>query len=451
MNRSKQNRRKKRSEEGVALIIAITTVAILAVMLADMHQTTGTAFAVSSAQRDALQAEYLAKSATNLTRLLVGKEPEIRRFVDPLYRAATGRAAPQLPVWNFVDAILSPFCTPEDQRDTLTQLGIDFGDTEGFDDIPGTCTVQVVPENGKINLNDPLSLDGERARNNVAVQLFSLTGGYQPEGPFDALFSKPDANGTITTRLDMVSAVVDWWDQDIQRTDFDPGAGTTRTGGTGVEDDSVYQLSENPYRNKNAPFDSIHELRLVRGFNDDFWSTFVEPVPNDPGSRLITIYSSGLVNVNEASPQVLLSRLCGEAPDVTLCTDPLEATKFTTLLSTVRLILPIPMFTEAGDFLDFLQGRTDGRGALYGLLQGFLGEQSELLFVPIALTEEQRDALAQTFSAAARIFTIVATAQVGQSQVRIESVVNFHARWVPPPPNAGRMPGLGVFHYYRVN
>ncbi|MDH3846007.1 MAG: hypothetical protein OES69_18860, partial [Myxococcales bacterium] len=83
----------------MALIVAITTVAILAVMLADMHQTTGTAFAVSTAQRDALQAEYLAKSATNLTRLLIAKEPEIRRFVNPLYQAATGRAAPQLPVW----------------------------------------------------------------------------------------------------------------------------------------------------------------------------------------------------------------------------------------------------------------------------------------------------------------------------------------------------------------
>ena len=190
-------RRKKRSEEGVALIIAITTVAILTVMIADMHHTTSTAFAVSMAQRDALQAEYLAKSATNLTRLLIAKEPEIRRFVDPLYQAATGRRAPQLPVWDFADAILAPFCTPEDQRGTLTQLGIDFGDTTGFEDIPGSCNMVVVSENGKINLNDPLFLDGERARNNVAVQLFSLTGGYQLDNPYDDLFSKQDENGNL--------------------------------------------------------------------------------------------------------------------------------------------------------------------------------------------------------------------------------------------------------------
>lgn len=442
--------RKKRSEEGVALIVAITTVAILAVMLADMHQTTSTAFAVSTAQRDALQAEYLAKSATNLTRLLIGKEPEIRRFVDPLYQAATGRRAPQLPVWDFANAILSPFCTPEDQRDTLMQLGIDFGDTVGFEDMPGSCEIAVIGENGKINLNDPLFLDGERARNNVAVQLFSLTGGYQPDNAYDALFSKAAASGTLTTRLDVVSSVIDWWDRDIQRTDFDPGAATTRTGGTGTEDETVYQSYDDPYRNKNAPFDSIQELRLVRGFNDDFWSTFVEPIPNDPESRIVTIYASGLVNVNEASIPVLLARVCAEAPDIGVCTDPLEANKFTQLLATVRIVIPIPMFTQPEDFIAFMEGKSGPRD-LYGILKGFLGEDSELLFVPVEFTAEQREALTKVFTAAARIFTIVATAQVGHSQVRIESVVNFHARWVPPPPNAGRMPGLGVFHYYRVN
>lgn len=442
--------RKKRSQEGVALIIAITTVAILAVMLTDMHETTGTAFAVSTSQRDALQAEYMAKSALSLTRLLIGKEPEVRRFIDPLYRAATGRPAPQLPVWNFVDDLLSPFCTPEDQRDTLTQLGIDFGDTVGFENLPGECHVVAVSENGKINVNDPLFLDGERARNSVATQLFALTGGYLPESPYDALFTSEDATGTFTTRNDLVSAVVDWWDRDIQRTDFDPGARTTRTGGTGTEDDSVYQLQDDGYRNKNAPLDSIQELRLVRGFTDDFWATFVEPVPNDPASRILTIYASGLVNINEATPQVLLGRVCAHAPESTLCIDELESLKFTQILGTIRQILPIPLFSTPADFINFVEGKGSQKD-LYAMLVGYLGADSELLFTPIEIEEEEQKLLERSLATAARIFTIQATGLVGRSQVRIESVVNFHERWVPPPPNTGRMSGLGVFHYYRVN
>jgi general secretion pathway protein K len=355
-----------------------------------------------------------------------------------------------LPVWNFVNDLLAPFCTREDQRDTLMQLGIDFGDTVGFDDLPGECHVLAVSENGKINVNDPLFLAGEQARNSVAAQLFSLTGGHLPESPYDALFTTEDETGTLTTRIDLITAVIDWWDHDIQRTDFDPGAGATRTGGTGTEDDSFYQLRDNPYRNKNAPFDSIQELRLVRGFTDDFWATFVEPIPNDPASRIMTIYASGLVNVNEANPQVLLGRICSYAPEVTLCTDPIEGFKFTQILTTIRQLIPIPLFSRPTDLLDFVEGKGSEK-ALYGMLIGFLGAESELLFVPIEIPEEQRTPLARSFATSAQIFTIEAVGLVGRSQVRIESVVNFHARWVPPPPNTGRMPGLGVFHYYRMN
>ena len=85
------------------------------------------------------------------------------------------------------------------------------------------------------------------------------------------------------------------------------------------------------------------------------------------------------------------------------------------------------------------------------MLVGFLGEDSELLFAPIQIPKEQKQLLARSFATSAKIFTIQATGLVGRSQVRIESVVNFHERWVPPPPITGRMSGLGVFHYYRVN
>ena len=85
------------------------------------------------------------------------------------------------------------------------------------------------------------------------------------------------------------------------------------------------------------------------------------------------------------------------------------------------------------------------------MLVGFLGPDSELLFAPIVIPEEEKKELERSRATAARIFTIEATGLVGRSQVRIDAVVNFHERWVPPPPNTGRMSRLGVFHYYRVN
>jgi hypothetical protein len=164
----------------------------------------------------------------------------------------------------------------------------------------------------------------------------------------------------------------------------------------------------------------------------------------------MTIYASGLVNINEANPQVLLGRICSYAPDVSLCTDPLESLKFTQILTTIRQLIPIPLFSRPTDLMNFVEGKGSEKD-LYGMLTGFLGPESELLFTPIVIPDNQRSPLARSFATSAEIFTIEATGLVGRSQVRIETVVNFHKRWVPPPPNTGRMPGLGVFHYYRMN
>ena len=441
-----------RKQEGLALIVAVTAVAILGVMLADMHQSTGTAFAVSTAQRDALQAEYLAKSATNLTRLLFSQEPQIRKFVAPFYRMATGKSPPQLPVWKFANELLAPFCTPEEERESMLSLGIDFGDATGFDGIPGRCEVLAASENSKINVNKPLFMSGDMAKSNLAMQVFALTGGYQPPGgPYDVLFSGLDPDGNITTRLDLVSALVDWWDSDTQLTDFDPGEGEVRSNSSGSENSNIYQMYDDPYQIKNAPFDSLQELRLVRGFTDDFWAAFVEPTPNDPESRRITIYASGLINVNEADPLTLLARVCSVAAEVSLCTDEAESVKFVQVLKTVKALIPLPFFAKGQDFVEFIQGKGKDSKSLYPMLQGFLGPDSELLFTPVQLTKEQSASLGRTLTTSAQIFTIVASATVGRSHVEIESVVNFHNRWVPPPPNAGSMPGLGVFHYYRVD
>jgi hypothetical protein len=84
------------------------------------------------------------------------------------------------------------------------------------------------------------------------------------------------------------------------------------------------------------------------------------------------------------------------------------------------------------------------------MLQAYLGADSPLMFQPISIPSDVRREIARSFVTAARILTIVATGNVGRSSVRLRSVMNFHERWTPPPPNAGQMPGLGIFHYYRV-
>ena len=434
-------------ERGIALIIAMTAVSILSVMLADMHQSTTAAYVVATTERDQLRAEYLARSGVNLTRLLVAQEPAIRTVVAPMYQMLVGRPPPQLPVWAFANDILRPFCNYDEVQGMGSTVGVDFATSEGLGRTGGTCEILAIAENSKLNVSDPLNFDGDRARTSVGMQMFALMGGYQSPSPYDPIFEQRDADGQFTSRLDVVSALIDWWDVDTDRTTFDPGASTVSQ--SGAEDD-VYARFDDPYQPRNAPFDSIEELRLIRGVGDDFWATFVEPDPEDPRARAITIYGSGAVNPNEAQPEVLIARVCSILVDQPLCTDPVEASKFIQVMRTIRGIAPVPWFGRGADFIAFLEGRGGPRD-LYPMLSGFLGADSPLLFRPVSVSAAQRPLLDGALVTAARILTVQVTGHAGRATVRMRTVMNFHDRWTPPPPNAGTMPGLGILYYYRVD
>ncbi|MCS6797108.1 MAG: general secretion pathway protein GspK [Myxococcota bacterium] len=436
-----------RREQGVALVLVLSTVSILGVVLYDMQESAAVAHAVGVARRDEVQAEFMARSGLQLTRLLVASEERIRTVVAPLYQMLLRRPPPQLPVWTLADEVLAPFCDWSNARERGDEAGIDFGAAQGLGETPGTCSIVAVAENAKINVNDPLLRDGDEARRSVAMQMFALMGGYHAPSPFDPLFERPDAEGRHTSRLDVVSALVDWWDGDTERTLFDPGAGRVQSGGP---EDDVYRTYADPYFVKNAPFDSLEELRLVRGVGDDFWATFVEPVPDDLQARTVTVYGSGAVNPNEAPPEVLLARLCSHLGDQPLCADPREVAKFIELVRTVRAIAPLPFFSRASDFLTFVEGG-GGPHDLYPMLRALLGADHPLLFRPVTIPADRRVAIENDFVTAARILTIESTGVVGRARVRLRAVVNFHDQWTPPPPNAGRMPPLGVVHHYRVD
>jgi general secretion pathway protein K len=436
-----------RRREGIALVIAITAVAMMAIFLTDMHENTSTSFAAVMEQRDRVKAEYLAVSAINLTRLLIAHEPMIRQMVSPLYQALIGSAPTQIPVWMFANEILKPFCDYS-QAQSVAKGSLGFRSVKGLGDIDGVCTIRAVSENGKINVNNPLLLDPDAARQSIATQLMMLMQGGKIPSPYDPMFQGKDADGLTTSRQDIIGSLVDWWDYDQERTALDPATNTVRSGGA---EDNMYTRLADPYAIKNAPLDSLEELRLIRGVGEQFWAAFVQPDPDAQDQELLTVYGTGAINPNEASPEVILARVCsitGRA--VSLCSDPVENTKFVQLLKTVRAMFPIPWFRSGQDVTALLEGK-GGPKDLYTVLVQFLGKQSPLLFRPIGLTETARTQLAKVFVTEAQILSIRGSATVGHAQVSIRSIVNFHSRWSPPPPNAGAMTPLGVFHYWRVD
>jgi general secretion pathway protein K len=469
-------RRPQRREGGFALLIALIAMALLSVLVTDLHETTGTSFSAAMAERDQLKAEYLAKSGVNLTRMLIGQEKQLRQLVAPIYALAKlGNSPPQIPVWQYANWLLQPFGDYEHAKDGAQQSGFSLDMAEGLGKTGGTFEIQATSENSKINVNDPRSWDTNQGHAQVARQLYSLFGGLLPSpNKYDPIFSQFDEKGRLTTRLDVVSNVIDWWDADEQRTNYDPLLGTAQS--SGGEDIDAYRSAKPPYTNKNAPYDTLEELRLVHGMSDDVWATFVEPSLDNPTSRMVTIYGATTVNPNEAEPMVLLSRVCSltELANQPLCNDPngQEPQKFIMLLTLVRQFAGyVPFFAKSQDFVDFVTGKQEG---LYGRLQKMMGGGSSSgsggapgpnggggggmlgisMFSPIILPQNSPDTaknLRRMFATTGNIFTIESTGRVGHVQRRVRAVINIDTRWTPPPPNAGQLPPLGVYAYYRFD
>ena len=71
-------RRLRRRRRGMALILVLAALTVLTVMLTEIQDESSAEFGSSLAARDAVVAEYAAKSAVNLSRLLIAAEPTIR-------------------------------------------------------------------------------------------------------------------------------------------------------------------------------------------------------------------------------------------------------------------------------------------------------------------------------------------------------------------------------------
>jgi general secretion pathway protein K len=458
-------------KEGFALLMALIAIAILSVLVTDLHETTSLSLTAATAERDMLRAEYLAKSGVNLTRMLIGQEKNIRPLLALPYNMMFKKKPPQLPVWKFADAMLRPFANYDSAKTDMGSLGVDVEKAEGLGKINGTFEVTATSESGKININDVRFQDPIVSQYHVAGLLYTLFGGFQPSpNKLDPLFTGVDEKGNTLNRLDAVASVVDWWDQDELRANYDPTTYIVKPSGS--EDTDFYREQPDPYRVKNAPLDTLEELRLTRGMTDDIWSTFVEPDPEDPSLRQLTIYGNIRINPNEADPQVILARVCSfeQLQKQPLCGDStgLERTKFVTILNTARSYsFGVPLFTRGSDFVAFLSGQPE---SLYGQLASLLGglggggtagasaaggaksgAAQSMLFTPMVLEQAMQTALRGSFGTTTHFFTINVTGRAGNSQRRISTVINTDPQWTPPKPNAGRLPPLGIFAYYRLD
>jgi general secretion pathway protein K len=329
-----------------------------------------------------------------------------------------GSPPSQLPIWEHADKVLGAFNDQEGQKafsalaSIDTKLGKNLGlEGAGFE-------VRIIDEDSKINVNGAARGDAVTEMR-LAAQLFGLMNGAQN----DTLFSQRDADGQFSDRSAICSAIIDWADPNQDQSVCDA---TSVTAQAAAPEDSFYSLLNRPYERKNAAFDSLEELRRVRGMSEDFWATFVDPDPDNPDKRVVSVWGQGTVNVNTANPQIILALICNPntgAAEAPICTDPAESTKFLMALAMVRgFTAGAPIFGSPKVFASALKGK-----GMFGSIMAMLPME------PIQLKSEAE--FLKAISTESKVFSIYATGYVRagkrETKTRVHAVVDF--RGAPPP------------------
>jgi general secretion pathway protein K len=403
--------RKNAPKRGVALLMVMGTLTVLTVMLTEFQDSTSAELGSSVSARDQIKAEYAARSAVNLTRLLLAAEPTIR---GPLALLTQGA---QIPVWEYTDVILGAFNDADGGAVFEGMSGMRLQDGRNLGLEGARFSLVVVDEDSKLNLNQAARAD-LFSQKRMAEQIISMIGGVQYNQFFE---ESQDDKGNILDRVTVCSALIDWADPDADKSACDPRAETATAA---APEDSYYQLLDKPFARKNAAFDSLEELHLVQGVTDEFWRTFLFPDPDDEKSRVVTVWGAGKVNVNSANARTLLAVVCHQSkPETPLCTDPLMQQKY--LMTTQmfsQFTAGMPLFSSPKAFVNAVQGK-----GMFGELLVSMG------ITPVELLSPQL--MEDSVTTESKVFSIYATGHVNsgkkETRSRIHAVVDM--RDVPPP------------------
>jgi general secretion pathway protein K len=239
-------------QRGMALLITIMTVSLLAAVTIQYHKTTWQEFLVSSNYKTGIQLKSITDSGVNIALALLQQDGET----------------------NQSDSLLDSWAVVE---------------KEGFDGLfsGGTLKLRVADLTGRIPVNNLVRSkktgqqgDGNGVEIEIRDILFRLllTGDFPIEDEGEA--------------RNIVEALVDWIDEDDLESDY------------GAEN-SYYQSLDKPYSSRNGPIHYIEELLLVKGVTPQLLFGSGE----EKGlADYLTVYGDdGKINLNTASTEVIKS------------------------------------------------------------------------------------------------------------------------------------------------
>ena len=281
--------------KGVALLMVVTTIAVLSVILLEFSMRSRLHLQSGANLRDQVRATTAADTALVLTRACLDPEAwgSLRSFQD------------NVDLESLCGMMLSIF-TQSRLDLPIGGLSMELEGIQGIGLVGGQVQIQMRSEESFIGLAG-LHCEGRGSkgancanRKTTARKLRAIL----CDPSVSEIFESEQSDGHKYTREEIIGNLVDWMDADDNRIVYDPITNQF-TEGTENEDSYYSDLPGNQrYRSKDAPFDSIDELRLIKGVNEALFQHLKDKV---------SVHSTGKIDVNTASPQVLATLLRAES------------------------------------------------------------------------------------------------------------------------------------------
>ncbi len=436
-------RRKQRDRQsGVALLMTITTLTLMITLVANFTYDTTIQMAQTANARDELRAHYMARSAVNLSRLLIKIQS---RFVEPVMAQAksflsgslgTGMGI-SLRVTDYAGPIMSFFGGSKESSAMFgSLLGIDTSEAKGLGVANGSMDAEITAEDGKIDINcgSGVSVPGNIGHRTLFREITSLL--YSPR--YNTLFEQQNSSGQFVDRSEIGKAIIDWADDDEQK--FDPMGS-----GSGSED-YRYDARKDRYYAHNGSYDTVEEIAMVYGVSTDVLEAFLP---------YLTVYAN---TDSKKQCRVNLQMIKGPCTPLLVgliraaaMPDPLQPPKDPRVLDD-RVIYPLAsILCERGSVTGFDDintivavlnnpaqaiSREDPRYEMMQSLQG------------INLTRQDLEQVA--YVGAPRVYRIEATGEAGKVKKKITAILDTkRPLFNPLSQNVASEQAAGVFQYWR--
>jgi len=373
------------SRAGVALLMVLSAIMLLTILVTEIAHGATIRIRLAAHHRDEVRAEALAQTGVQLYRLILMASKQLGR--NPLiieYGAMMGLNADTL--WQMVPFINTGLMRmvfvsggDMDEEDAVRMKALGLSEDErdesregrrNFLDFDGDFSASIQDESRFIYVG--------KLQAATFADLLELPATQEILG----MMAKEEVNDYFyrenIDKMEIIGNLVDWTDADDVR---------LYQGGDEV---ALYDKLDSPYKPKNAPFDSIHEVRLVDGWHlDGVWERL---------GRHMTIYGAGKINVNTAHRPVMRAILAAFIEGYT------SEQYVDTLLDVLMAARGTPL--------------AEG-GVHFSSAQSFKGYVERELGVTL------KDTVLQAVTTESEVFRIESVGEVGDSRVEIKAIIDY--------------------------